>query len=144
MKILRNIILAFTFVTLSACASTPETQKISYEFPELEEVSSVWERNIDGFSVIDKQSLFISNSPSKSYLIILARPNHDLRSAHAIKFDNKGRLHSGFDSLIIVSPDTSINIPTRIQRIYKIESKEQRQKIRQKIKDTKKAAENKS
>ena len=134
-KLLVTFLLSSTL--LLGCASTvASSDKEKYLFPELEQVDYIRSNRVDGWSDIDKQSLFVSTSPSTSYLIILKQPNNDLRFAQGISFDNSGStIHAKFDRINIINNQNGIDsFPAYIDRIYKIESREQKKIIRAKIK----------
>ena len=122
---------------LLGCVSTvASSDKEKYLFPELEQVDHIRSNRVDGWSEIDKQSLFVTTSPSTSYLIILKQPNNDLRFAQGISFDNTGsNIQAKFDRINIINNQNGIDpLPAYIDRIYKIESREQKKMIKARIK----------
>ena len=130
------VLLILTASFLAACASTTSTKlDEKYIFPELKQVNRVFSSRIDGWGDIDKQSLFVSTSPSKSYLIILRRPSNDIRFASKMSFtDNDSSLDARFDRIYFFnSLDTVTPIPALIDRIYEVRGKEQKKMIRAKI-----------
>lgn len=130
----------FLIFFITACTSTPQEVEDpnKYIFPELKEVSSIRDYDIDSWSEVDKKSLIVNTSPSKSYLIILRKANHDLKFAHAISFGKEGRIFSKFDRIHIINTTQDIEpLPAYIERIYKLESKEQKKQIRAKIREKK-------
>ncbi len=130
------VLLVLTTSLLAACASTSSTAlDEKYIFPELKQVDRVMSSRIDGWGEIDKQSLFVSTSPSRSYLIILKRPNNDIRFARNMSFSSSGSsLDAKFDRLYFYSSHDSIEpIPAYIDRIYEVNGKEQKKMIRAKI-----------
>ena len=137
MKNLKKLVLlVLTISFLAACATgTPTKLDEKYIFPDLKQVDRVFSSRIDGWGEIDKQSLFISTSPSKSYLIILRRPNNDIRFASKMSFtDNDSSLDAKFDRIYFFnSLDTITPIPALIDRIYEVKGKEQKKIIRAKI-----------
>ena len=124
-------------IFLSACASNVTTElDEKYVFADLEQVKHISSTRINGWGDIDKQSLFVSVSPSKSYLIILKRPNNDLRFAHGISFDTRSSsIYAKFDKINIINIQDNVQpLPAYIERIYKVESREQKKMIRAQIK----------
>ncbi len=142
MKQLILSILVFTLSSLLfACASNSKSElDEKYSFPELKQVNRIFSNRIDGWGAIDKQSLFVSTSPSTSYLIILRRPNNDIRFAHNLAFETRGSsLEAKFDSLKFFNPTDSIEpIPAFIEKIYEVKGREQKKQIRAKILGTSK------
>jgi len=144
---LSYIAVLITTGLLTACASGPveSVNPNKYLFPELEEVSSIREYDIDSWSEVDSKSLIVNTSPSKSYLIILKHPNRDLRHAHAISFGRQGRIYSKFDRIYLINSMQGVqSIPTYIERIYKLTSREQKNKIRDKIRNKEQSEDSKN
>lgn len=130
------VLLILTTSLLAACASsTPTALNEKYIFPELKQVDRVLSSRIDGWGEIDKQSLFVSTSPSRSYLIILKRPSNDIGFARNLSFSSSGSsLDAKFDRLYFYSSHDSIEpIPAYIDRIYEVNGKAQKKMIRAKI-----------
>ncbi|MBT8142910.1 MAG: hypothetical protein HKN88_10450 [Gammaproteobacteria bacterium] len=138
MKNLNKIVVAFiASMLLGACGTTSPTEPDEkYLFPELEQVDRISSYKIDGWGDIDRQSLFVTVSPSKSYLIILKRPNYDLPYAYGIKFNQRSSsIYAKFDSINIIMPSSELDpIPAYIERIYKLENREQKKMVRARIK----------
>ena len=121
---------------LIACASsTPKELDAKYIFPNLKQVDRVFSNRIDSWGDIDKQSLFLSTSPSTSYLVILKRPSNDIGFARNMSFSSTGSsLDAKFDRIYFSSSTDSIDpIPAYIERIYQVKGKEQRKLIRSQI-----------
>lgn len=139
MKKLKTLFLiALSSLFLSACASsTPSELDEKYIFPELEQVDHIRSYKIDGWGEIDKQSLFVSVSPSTSYLIILKRPNNDMRFAHGISFDtSSSTIYAKFDKIKFHNIQDNLEpLPAFIERIYEVKGKDQKKMIRAQIKD---------
>lgn len=134
-KLLVAFLLSSTLL-LGCANSVASTDEDKYLFPELEQVNYILSNRVDSWSDIDKQSLFVSTSPNKSYLIILKRPNNDLRFAQGISFENSGStIHAKFDRINIINNLNGMDpLPAYIDRIYKIESREQKKMIKARIK----------
>ncbi len=119
-----------------AVASSEAKDPNKYVFSELEEVSSIREFDIDSWTEVDKKSLIVNTSPSKSYLIILKQTNHDLRFAHAISFGKEGRIYSKFDRIHIINSSSGVApLPATIERIYKLDNRAQKKMIITKIRE---------
>ena len=132
-RIFITVLFLLLIGVLSACASTERQTEDpnKYIFPELQEVKSIRDHDIDSWTQVDKKSLIVNTSPNKSYLIILRQTNNDLRFAHAISFGKEGRIYSKFDSIHIIDSAPSANkLPALIDRIYKLENKEQKETIK--------------
>jgi hypothetical protein len=128
--------LLLSSILLMACASNPKPLDEKYIFAELEQVDHIKSYRIDGWSDIDKQSLFVSDSPGKSYLVILKRPSNDIRHANGINFSSKSStIHAKFDYIKFFNNLTEVDpIPAYIERIYKLENRDQKKMVRAKIK----------
>ena len=137
MKIFKKLVLSIlASCLLVACANTaPKELDEKYIFPDLKQVDRVLSHRIDGWGDIDKQSLFISTSPSTSYLIILRRPSNDIRFARKMSFSSSGSsLDAKFDRIYFFNSFDSVDpIPAFIDRIYEVKGKEQKKIIRAKI-----------
>ena len=56
----------------------------------------------NGWQALDKRTLIVQTSPSRSYLITLKRPSNDLRFAQAIGLTSTGgRVFARFDQVIV-------------------------------------------
>jgi len=136
-KYVFNLILLLCTSLLCACASSPQTLDEKYIFTDLEQVDRVRISTIDGWSAIDKQSLIVSTSPKTSYLIILKRPHSDLKFAQEIKFDSAhSSVYAKSDRIEIIDRQAGIPpLPAYINRIYKLNDREQKKMVRAQIED---------
>lgn len=131
-----NIRIALTALVLSllvACANEPSQNEDlnKYVFDNLQEVKKVNNWRIDGWNVIDNQSLIIHTSPTTSYLLILSRPDHNIKFSEAVLVSSTaGSVQSGFDT---VSTPRGGTMKTPIKRIYKLQGKEQQQQVKAQI-----------
>ncbi len=137
---MKKIILTILCLTLStlliACASNSAKElDEKYSFPELKQVDRIFSNRIDSWGDIDKQSLFVSTTPNTSYLIVLRRPNNNIRFANNLSFETRGStLDAKFDSLKFFSSNDSIEpIPAYIEKIYEVKGREQKKMVRAQI-----------
>ena len=107
-----------------------------YYFDNLETIDRFNHWSINGWNVIDRQSLIVHSSPSKAYLIILDRRLWDLRFSETIAISSTASsVHAGFDTVRVLNRH-GINIPARIVKIYRLEGREQRRWVRDQILDS--------
>ncbi|WP_148059366.1 DUF6491 family protein [Sinobacterium caligoides] len=123
----------FIAVVLSGCSSTPKIPDSVYLFDNLEQVKSVNNFRLDGWVKIDNRSLIVRSSPSKSYLMVLAYPNPDLRFNDALMISSTaGSVNANFDTVSVVSKSAT-NIPVPISAIYKISSRDEEKAVKAEI-----------
>ena len=120
---------------LSGCTSTLVSLDDKYRFEGLETVKRVSAFRINGWNTIDSQSLIIYSSPKKRYLVILQRPERDLRFAHSLQFTTTGNsVHARFDCVKVkrygCGPDP---IPVPIHSIYRLNSKADIERVKRQI-----------
>ncbi len=107
-----------------------------YYFDNLETIDRFNNWSINGWNVIDRQSLIVHSSPSKAYLIILDRRLWDLRFSETIAISSTASfIHARFDTVSVLNRH-GINIPARIVKIYRLQGKEQRRRVRDQILDS--------
>ncbi len=107
-----------------------------YYFDNLETIDRFNNWSINGWNVIDRQSLIVHSSPSKAYLIILDRRLWDLRFSETIAISSTASfIQARFDTVSVLNRH-GINIPARIVKIYRLQGKEQRRRVRDQILDS--------
>lgn len=127
---LKALILSLCMLALAACSSTPVDQN-KYVFDDLKEVDVITDWRLDGWTEIDANSLIVRTGPKTSYLLVLTRPNHDLKFSQGIAVTSTaGSVKARFDS---VSTLNKKGIRYPIARIYELEGKDQRNEIKARI-----------
>ena len=132
MKYLTLILISLSLL-LTGCASTEESQAkaAQYVFPDLEEVNSIDNFRMNGWSSVDNRSVIVDSRPRESYLLILDGPNNDLKFAQALLVTSTmGKVEAGFDS---VSTAAEPRIKYRIKQIYRLKDKAQKEEIKARI-----------
>jgi len=128
------VLLSLIFGFLTACASEPKVSADpdKYIFSDLEEVKIINNWKLHGWVEVDENSLIVRTTPKTSYLLILTRPNYDLKRAQGIVVTTTaGSVEARFDS---VSTLNKRGIRYPIARIYKLEEgKDQRNEIKARI-----------
>ncbi len=121
------IVLAFFIagLGLAGCATTPMTVDAKYIFPEFEEVDSITTSRISGWQAIDSRSLIVEDAPSTYYLIILRDRVRDLNFSEVISLSATGtQTMSKFDCVSVASGTCFVTTGAPIEKIYKLESRE--------------------
>ncbi|NRB39156.1 MAG: hypothetical protein HRU20_11920 [Pseudomonadales bacterium] len=119
------VFILFFLNLLVACAVEPAQppDPNKYIFDHLQEVKAIQNWALDGWTVIDNRSLIIQTSPKTSYLLILTRENRGLTFAnHILISSTAGRVMAKFDTVAV--PGEGM-LQTPIERIYKLDGKEQ-------------------
>lgn len=118
---------------IAVANQTSDVEPNDYQFAELEQVDRITRYQIDGWQYVDARSLIVDVSPRRSYLLILDRPTRDLRFADAIQISSTGSsVHARFDTVRALDRN-HFNIPVSIERIYKLEGREQRKQVKESI-----------
>ncbi len=120
-------------LVLIGCANTVDNEeaKARYQFPELESVSSINNWKLDGWEVIDQQSLIIQTGPSRYYLFVLSRRHSQLRFAESVLVTStSGRVRVNFDT-VSTPRDPMLKVP--IGAMYKLQGREEVTAIKEKI-----------
>ncbi|ARN74324.1 DUF6491 family protein [Oceanicoccus sagamiensis] len=130
---LNNGLVLILSLVLIGCASSIDNQEAMarYQFPELESVSSINNWKLDGWEVIDQQSLIIQTGPSQFYLFVLSRRHSQLRFAESILVTSTaGRVKVNFDT-VSTPRDPMLKVP--IAAMYKLQGREAVAAIKQQI-----------
>lgn len=130
---LHCIVAVILSVFLTACASEPKQLEApnKYVFSDLTEVDVITDWRLDGWTEIDENSLIVRTGPKTSYLLILTRPNYDLKMAQGIIVSTTaGSVKARFDA---VSTLRKKDIRYPIARIYELEGKQQRNEVKARI-----------
>ena len=119
-------------LVLTACAGMQEDEdKERYDFENLQQVKAIQDYRLNGWNVIDSQSLVINTGPQTHYLLILQRKLTDLRFAENILISSTaGRVQAKFDT--VATPIVPQN-EVAIERIYKLDNREQVDMVRRQI-----------
>lgn len=127
---IRVLLISTVMSLLVACASEPK-QPIDpnkYVFDDLTEVDVITNWRLQGWTEIDENSLIVRTGPKTSYLLILTRPNYDLKMAQGIIVSTTaGSVKARFDA---VSTLRKKDIRYPIERIYELEGKDQRNAVK--------------
>lgn len=127
---IRVLLISTVMSLLVACASEPK-QPIDpnkYVFDDLTEVDVITNWRLQGWTEIDENSLIVRTGPKTSYLLILSRPNYDLKMAQGIIVSTTaGSVKARFDA---VSTLRKKGIRYPIERIYELEGKDQRNAVK--------------
>ncbi|MFK7733611.1 MAG: DUF6491 family protein [Pseudomonadales bacterium] len=137
MNLLRNIAVA-TALSLTNVAANAALKPLpeKYQFDQLPEVERFNRWSIDDYTMVDRQSLIVRTSPSKSYLLILQRKLPGIGFNDAIAVTSTGsQIHARFDTVQIIDRHFS-GIPVPIAKIYKLDGREQRKQIKSKIRES--------
>jgi hypothetical protein len=130
-----SIAILLTTLSMQGCAASPVTIDSVYTFDEYEQVDSISILNLQGWEVIDNQSLIVQTGPSNYYLLVLRNKMPDLNVAETILFSSTGtRIVAGMDCVEVVGPTCSPEaIPVVIDTIYKLGGRDDVQRIRRQI-----------
>ncbi|WP_285163911.1 DUF6491 family protein [Shewanella goraebulensis] len=130
---LKTLITAGFILLIAGCsASEAAKQKAAlYQFDELTEVTTIDNFRMDGWRTMDNRTVFVDSRPRETYLLVLNGVDSNLKFAQALLVSSRmGKVTVGFDS---VATGENPKLRTQIKKIYRIESKEQEQQVRQKI-----------
>lgn len=130
---LHSIVLVIVSFFLTACASEPKQpdDPNKYVFTDLTEVDVITDWRLQGWTEIDENSLIVRTGPKTSYLLILTRPNYDLKMAQGIIVSTTaGSVKARFDA---VSTLRKKGVRYPIARIYELEGKDQRNDVKARI-----------
>lgn len=131
--LIKQFITIGMMLLLSACTTSEATKQKAalYQFEELVEVNSIDNFRMDGWRTMDNRTVFVDSRPRETYLLVLSGVDSNLKFAQALVVSSRvGKVTAGFDT---VATGTDPRFRTQINKIYRIESKEQEQQIRQKI-----------
>ncbi len=130
---LHSIAVIILSIFLTACASEPKQpgDPNKYLFTDLIEVDVITDWRLQGWTEIDENSLIVRTGPKTSYLLILTRPNYDLKMAQGIIVSTTaGGVKARFDAVSTLHKK-SIRYP--IARIYKLDGTDQRNDVKARI-----------
>lgn len=130
---LHSIAVIILSIFLTACASEPKQpgDPNKYLFTDLIEVDVITDWRLQGWTEIDENSLIVRTGPKTSYLLILTRPNYDLKMAQGIIVSTTaGSVKARFDAVSTLHKK-SIRYP--IARIYKLDGTDQRNDVKARI-----------
>jgi len=136
MKNIIVVLLTLGLVGGTAFAKDAKALDAKYRFDNLPTVDRFQNWSIDGWNVIDQRSLIVYTSPSRSYLLILDRRLPELPFAEKITVSSTGStIYSRFDRVRVLDR-WGINIPANIVKIYRLDGREQRKRVRKQILDS--------
>ena len=119
--------LALLLTVLAGCSSTPTEIDERYTFKQFQQVDKIFEgTDLSSWQYVDQQSLILSKSPKRYYLLVLQRRLSDLRANEAIHISRtSGTIHARFDDVEVVNFSHGINsMPASIARIYELPGKD--------------------
>ncbi|MGI9295559.1 MAG: DUF6491 family protein [Pseudomonadales bacterium] len=138
MKICKTVLIALSMISV-AFASQAEIEKKpfavaeKYQFDNLPVVKGFNNWSIDGWNVIDPQSLIVRTSPSTAYLLILQRRSLDLRFTEQIALSSTGSfVHAKFDTVRALDRH-HFAVPISIAKIYQLKGRDQRKLVKAQI-----------
>jgi hypothetical protein len=133
-KIIKYVGLVLITLVFSACATTPFKVADKYNLDnELEEVKGITSFRIDSWESIDLQSLILNADINNYYLVILNRPARSLPFSESIGITvSVDRVRKGLDNIVV--KDSSGSEYYIIHKIYKLESREQANEIKNRLK----------
>ncbi|SHH73396.1 DUF6491 family protein [Ferrimonas marina] len=125
-----GLLLAWGLV-LAGCSSEPYVEDPKYSFSELEQVQRIENYRMNSWEALDNQAVLIQQSPRTWYLLILQRPDPNLTFANVVLVSSTvGSVEARFDT---VSTPLERGRKTHIERIYKVDGKEQYQAVKAQI-----------
>jgi len=134
MAITLHLLGAILLVT-GGCVSSQVVIAEKYRFSEFERVDSIPRLRLNGWEVIDHQSLIVHTGPASSYLLVLRNRMPDLNFAETILFTATGsRIEAGLDCVEVVGPTCSPEaMPVVIDTIYKLTGRDDIVRVRRQI-----------
>jgi len=133
MRLYLTLLLSLSLFGGPVFANGPSARDERYHFENLEMVKRFSNWSINGWNAIDQRSLIVQTSPSTAYLVILDRRLPDLRFSETIAISSTGSfVYAKFDT-VLARNRYGLNIPASILKIYRLEGKEQRHRVRAQI-----------
>ena len=130
MRIIKQIsVILALFILMSGCATGSKIIPSKYELDnQLEQVPNISRFSIMGWEKIDRQSFILQATPSDFYLIVLLRPSHDLMFGESIAISSTGSMiWPGYNNIVVLNDP--FNVPYVIERIYRLEGREEAREI---------------
>ena len=124
----RTILLPLALSLAAGCASTGYADDRAsrdlalYRAHIAEEVGSIpFSGSVDRWTGLGDRALAVWTSPGRAWLLELHSACPDLDHSFGIRFDSRdGRIDAGFDA-VIPTNNAGMDIPCRIDRIYRID-----------------------
>ena len=133
MRTYLTLLLLFSLFGGPVFANGPFNHDQKYQFDNLESIKRFHYWAMDGWTAIDQRSLIVQTSPSTAYLVILDRRVPDLRFSETIAISSTGSFVYAKIDTVLARNRYGINIPANIVKIYRLEGKEQRHRVREQI-----------
>ena len=126
----------FTLVLLImvvSCATTPRTLPEKYNLDnELEAVNKISTFKVSRWEEVDNQSVILRVNYNDYYLLVLRRPIYAMTSRHRIGISSTvSTITSGVDRIHV--RDNTGTQYYDIEKIYKLEGKEQKEDIKERL-----------
>ncbi|MDN3640497.1 DUF6491 family protein [Simiduia curdlanivorans] len=119
MAVVKNLFLLLSLSCLFNLAQAESNTKPDYHFEELKSVSSIRASDVNGWGRINDQVLVTGRTASRKYILVLARPDHDLAFSTALGVtSNAGRVAVKFDE--VYAGNSTIRVGNRIMMIYEV------------------------
>jgi hypothetical protein len=114
---------------MSGCATGSKIIPSKYELDnQLEQVPNISKYSIMGWEKVDRQSFILQATPGDFYLFVLLRPSYDLMFGESIAISSTGSMiWPGYNNIVVLSDPFSV--PYVIERIYRLEGREQARDI---------------
>ncbi|BFM12376.1 hypothetical protein R50072_25290 [Simiduia litorea] len=119
MRAFKTLLLLLSLGCFLNQAHAESSSKPDYHFDELKSVSSIRASDVNGWGRINDQVLVTGRTASRKYILVLARPDHDLAFSTALGVtSNAGRVAVKFDE--VYAGNSAIRVGNRIMMIYEV------------------------
>ncbi|MBW8192338.1 hypothetical protein K0504_14970 [Neiella marina] len=137
MQHLKLTLLVVFAVIITGCAGTGSRQvEADYDFPELTNVERFFPSRSFSMSPMNDQVIMLSDTINTKYILVLARPDSAFKFHGGIGIVRRGNdIVAGQTRLYAL--DTAIKVGIPIRTIYKVDGKEELERVRQMVKDAK-------
>lgn len=132
-KIIKYAGLVLISLVFTACATTNFKVADKYNLDNELKEAEISSNRIDSWESIDLQSLIINTDINNYYLVILDRPAMSLPSSESIGYTvSVNSVKKGLDNIVV--KDSSGSESYIIHKIYKLDSREQANEIKNRLK----------
>ena len=134
MKVMIKVFSVFVLlIMVVSCATTPSALPEKYNLDnELEVVKKIYSFTVSSWEEVDIQSVILRANVSDYYLLVLRRPMDRRISGLSIGISSSvSSIKPGFDRIIV--KDLSGTQYYVIEKIYKLEGKEQAKEIKERL-----------
>jgi hypothetical protein len=137
MKVMIKVFSVFVLlIIVVSCATTPNALPEKYNLDnELESVKQINAFTVSGWEEVDIQSVILRANVSDYYLLVLRRPMHTRITALSIGISSTlSSIEPGFDRIYV--KDYAGRQYYVIEKIYKLEGKEQAKEIKERLRNS--------